>query len=79
MNMRKLCLSLAVATLTISAAGCDGDDDNRSNGITTLKQFAVADINTRTADDREPIELNDLALDTSNEDAAAYDDLLQSL
>lgn len=53
-------------------------DDDGGGGVRTLKEFAVADINTRTTDSGTPQEINDLALDTSNEDPAQFDDLLQS-
>lgn len=76
MTLRKWSLALGVAALALAATGCDDDE---ATGPLTLKQFAAADIASRTADDREPIELNDLAVDTSSEDPTEYDDLLQSL
>lgn len=82
MTLRKLILASAAAALTLVAAtGCDNDsegDNAAAAGPLTLKQFAAADIASRTADDREPIELNDLAVDTSSENPADYDDLLPS-
>lgn len=78
MNSRKLTLALtAVAVMATGLSGCFDDDDG--DGTTTLKEFAVADINKRTSDTAEPVEINDLALDTSNEDPAQYDKLLQSM
>lgn len=66
---------LGVALLSALAA-CKDDDGGR--GPQSLQQFALADINTRTTDTATPQEINDLALDTSDEDPAQYDDLLQS-
>lgn len=77
MSPRKLMLALAVAALTATTAGCFDDDDG--DGTTTLKEFAVADINNRTSDTGEPVEINDLALDVSDENPGQYDALLQSM
>lgn len=77
MTTRKWIQALAVAALAATTAGCFDDEDG--DGTTTLKEFAVADINTRTSDTGEPIEINDLPLDTSNDSPAQYNDLLQSM
>lgn len=76
---RRVLLALVVAAAA-SAAGChDGGDDAPAAGATqTLKQFAADDIGNHTRDTADPVEINDLAIDASNEDPAQYDDLLQS-
>lgn len=78
MNLRKLLLAAATAALTLLAASCHDDDGTTIVMPLTLKQFAVNDINNRTGDTAVPVEINDLAIDVSNEDPAEYDDLLQS-
>lgn len=79
MNTRKILLAVATASLTLLAAACNNNDDGASfTGPMTLKDFAVNDINLRTLDGAAPIEINDLTIDDSNEDAAQYDDILQS-
>lgn len=69
-------LVAATAGLTLLLAGCFDDDD--AAGPQTLKQFAVGEINGNTTDTAEPVELNDLAIDNSNESPTEYDDVLQS-
>ncbi|MGH8481430.1 MAG: hypothetical protein ACRES8_03110 [Nevskiaceae bacterium] len=71
----KRALTLAAATaLALVATACH-DDDAAGDGSITLKQFAVRDL-ANTRDDTEPVEINDLFVDTSNEDPAQYDALL---
>lgn len=79
MNARKFLLAAAAVSLPLLLAACHDDDHGGVAGPLTLKQFAVDDVNTRTSDTTTPIEINDLAIDTSNEDPAAYDDLLSSI
>lgn len=72
-------LRFALGLLLLSAVtGCFDGDGGGSPAPQTLKQFAVADISTRTTETGLPQEINDLALDTSDEDPAQFDDLLQS-
>lgn len=66
-------------------AACSDDDPNYRigpvNTVTvpaTLKEFAQTDIGERTTGTASPQELNTLVLDTSSEDPADFDDLLQS-
>jgi hypothetical protein len=76
MNNRTMGWVLAGA-LAVTAPACR-DDDEAASGALTLKQFAASDIAGNTRDDNAPVELNDLFVDTSNEDPAQYDDLLPS-
>lgn len=78
MSPKKFLFAGVVLGLAGVAAGCLHDDDDAFTGTQTLKQFAVDDIATHTSDTAEPVEINDLDLDLSNEDPAQYDDLLQS-
>lgn len=79
MKLRKILLMTGIAAFTLLAASCDSDNDGASfTGPMTLKEFAVGDINIRTLDSAVPIEINDLTIDDSSEDAAQYDDILQS-
>lgn len=70
-------LVAAAAGLPLLLAGCFDDDDGAA-GPQTLKQLAVGEINGNTTDTAEPVELNDLAIDNSNESPTEYDDILQS-
>lgn len=79
MNIRKLLLAATAATATLLSAAClHDDDDDGVAGPLTLRQFAVTDVGGRTTDTALPIEINDLPIDSSNEDPAQYDDVLQS-
>lgn len=79
MKLQKCLLVAATAALTLVAAACsDNNDAPAISGPMTLKQFAVNDLNNRTTDTAEPIEINDLLIDDSNEDETQYDDVLQS-
>lgn len=79
MKLQKSLLVAATAALMLFASACSDDDDAPAiSGPMTLKQFAVNDLNNRTTDTAEPIEINDLQIDDSNEDPAEYDDVLQS-
>jgi hypothetical protein len=75
MKTRTMGWALAGA-LALIAPACH--DDDAASGALTLKQFAASDIAGNTRDDNEPVELNDLFVDTSNEDPAEYDDVLSS-
>lgn len=80
MTYRKLALTMTVAALTLAASACSNDDDNPApSGALTLAQFAIADINDSTRDDSEPVEINDLFVDTSSENPADYDSLLPTI
>lgn len=76
MNMRKTLLALATASLALGLNACIGDDDDGAPGAITLTQFAIGDITGNTRDDNDPVELNDLFVDTSSENPADYDGLL---
>lgn len=78
MKLQKCLLIAATASLTLFAAACHDDDDASFTGPTTLKQFAVNDLDNRTTDTATPIEINDLVIDDSSEDPAQFDDVLLS-
>ncbi len=77
MNTRALLKTAVGALLALFAAACH--DDDAAPRPTTLKQFAVGDIEARTSDTAVPVEINDLVIDAASEDPADYDDLLQSI
>lgn len=79
MTLRKALLAGGLALAALSVTSCHDDDHSAPTGPLTLKQFAVNDISNRTGDSTVPVEINDLAIDDSNEDPAQYDDLLQSI
>lgn len=79
MTLRKVMVAGGFALVALSVTSCNDDDDSVPAGPVTLKQLAVNDVNNRTTDSALPIEINDLAIDDSNEDPALYDDLLQSI
>jgi predicted component of type VI protein secretion system len=79
MKLRKSLLTGGLVLMALSVTSCNDDDDNAPAGPLTLKQLAVNDVNNRTTDTALPVEINDLAIDDSNEDSAQYDDLLQSI
>jgi hypothetical protein len=76
MKPHKLLMVGTLALLSAALASCDDDEDR---GPATLKQLVVKDVNGRTTDTATPIEINDRAIDASNEDPDQYDDLLQSI
>ena len=64
----------AAAVVALALAGChDGngnDDDNgppNNTGITSVPDLAVEQINTKTCNTRQPDEINNLSISTSNE------------
>ena len=73
---RKIASIAVVAALTLTGTACHDDEETGAAGALTLKQFAASDIASNTRDDREPVEINDLFVDSSNEDPAQYDELL---
>jgi hypothetical protein len=76
MTPRKLAMALTVIALSMASTACFDDDDAAPSGAVTLTQFAISDITGNTRDDTEPVELNDLFVDTSSENPADYDGLL---
>ena len=78
MRTRKIALALATAALAAAISSCHDDEAAAGPGALTLKQFAAGDITGNTREDNDPVELNDLFVDTSSEDPAEYDDLLRS-
>ena len=79
MTLRKALVAGGFVLVALSVTSCNDDDDSVPAGPLTLKQLAVNDVNNRTSETALPLEINDLAIDDSNEDPAQYDDLLQSI
>lgn len=76
-------IRFALGFVLLSAITACHDDDEAggppdAGAPQTLKEFAVADLGTRTTPTGAPQELNELVLDTTDEDPAQFDDLLES-